>query len=123
MVRRETHVYGVIDGSALGNWHDDRLMVPSGGDGRHSVCTSGETLGDISSQFTIGGGSVETLEESEDTWVGGLCRVEGWDLLNNDVVVSDNLPSVVQLLGRSVVGVGSVGEGTGLHSIDVLTSI
>jgi len=32
------------------------------------------------------------------------------------VVVSDNLSSVVQLLRCSVVGVGSISEGTGLHS-------
>lgn len=109
-------VNGVIDSSTLGNWHDDRLMVPSRGDGRQPVCTSGETLGEIGGELAASSSSVETLEESENAWVCGLRRVKRWDLFNDDVVVSDDLPSVVQLLRRSVVGVGSVGEGTGLHS-------
>ena len=105
----------------MGNRHDDRLVVRGGGDGRHPVCTSRETLGDIGGELTTGSGSVETLEESKDTWIGGLRRVKRCDLFNNDVVVSDDLASIVQLLGGSVVGVGSVGESTGLHSVDVLT--
>jgi len=118
-VTTDSEVNSVINGSTLGNWHDDSLMVPSGRDGRHPVCTSRETLGDIGGQLAIGGGGVEALEEREDTWVGGLRRVKRWDLLNDDVVVSDNLPTAVQLLRCSVVSIGSVGEGTGLHSVNI----
>ena len=97
-------------------------MVRSGGNGRHPVYTGRETLGDIGTELTAGSGSVETFEERKDTWVGGLCRVKGCDRFNDDVIVSDDLASIVQLLRRSIVSGGSVGEGTGLHSLNVLTS-
>jgi len=97
-------------------------MVRSRGDGRHPVCTGRETLGDIGAELTAGSGSVETLEERKDTWVGGLCRVKGCNLFDNYVIVSDDLATIIQLLRRSVVGVRSIGEGTGLHPLDVLTS-
>jgi len=112
-------VNSIVNGSTLGNWHDDRLMIRSGGDGRHSVSTGGETLGDISGELATGSDTVETLEESKYAWVGGFCRVEGCDRFNNNVVVSDNLASVVQLLRRGVVSIGGIGEGAGLHSFDV----
>jgi len=88
-------VNSVIYRSTLGNWHDDRLMVCSGGDGRQPVYTSGETLGNIGSELAVSGGRIETLEESEDTWVGGLRRVKRCDLLDDDVVVSNNLSGIV----------------------------
>lgn len=114
-VTTDGKVNRVIDRSTLGNWHENSLMVRSGGDGGHPVCTSRETFSDIGSELAIGSSSIETLEESKDTWVCGLRRVKGWDLFNDDVVVSDDLPGVVQLLRCGVVGVGSVSEGTGLH--------
>lgn len=97
-------------------------MVRSGGDGRQPVCTSRETLSDIGSELAVGGGSVETLEEGENARVGGLRRVKRLNRFDDNVVVPDNLPTLVQLLRCSIVGVVSVGEGTGLHSLDVLTS-
>ena len=97
-------------------------MVRSRGDGRHPVCTGRKTLRDIGTELTTGSDSVKSLEKRKDTWVSGLCRVEGCDLFNDDVIVSDDLPSVVQLLRSSVVRVGSVCEGPGLHSFDVLMS-
>jgi len=98
-------------------------MVRSGADGRQPVGTSRETVGDIRSELAVSSRIVETLEESEDTRVCGLCRVKGWDLFNDDVVVSDDLPSIVELLRRSIIGVGGVGEGTGLHPSRILTSM
>lgn len=95
-------------------------MVCRGGDGRHLINTSGQALGDIGGELAVGGDTIETLEEREDTRVGGCGRVERWDRLNDDVIVSDDLPGVVQLLRSGVVGVGSVGKGTSLHSVNVL---
>jgi len=112
-------VNSVIDRSTLGNWHENSLMVRSGGDGGYPVCTSREALGDISSELAVGGSCIETLEEGEDTWVCGLRGVERWDLFNDDVVVSNNLSGVVQLLRCSVVSVGGVSESTGLHSLRI----
>lgn len=97
-------------------------MVCSRGDGRQPVGTSRKAFGNISGKLAIGSDTIETLEESEDTWVGGLRRVEGWDRLDDDVIVSNDLPSVIQLLRSGVVGVCSVGEGTGLHSVGILTT-
>lgn len=118
-ITTDSEVNSIIDGSTLGNWHDDRLVVRSGGDGGHPVYTCRETLGDIGTELTTGSGSIETLEERKDTWVSGIRRLKGSDLFNDDVIVSDDLASIVQLLRGSIVGVGSVGEGTGLHSPDV----
>jgi len=109
-------VNSIIYRSTLSNWHDNRLMVRGGADGRQPVGTSRETVGDIRSELAVGSSIIKTLEESEDTRVCGLCRVKGLDRFNNDVVVSDDLPSIVELLRRSIIGVGSVSEGTGLHS-------
>jgi len=92
-------------------------MVRSGGYGRDPVCTSREAIGDISSELALDCNTVETLEESKGTWVCGLRRVEGWNLFNDDVVVSDDLPSVVQLLGCSKVRCGGISEVTGLHPL------
>lgn len=97
-------------------------MVRSGGDGRHPICASRETLGDIGGELAIGSNSVETLEKSENFWVGGRRRVKTLDRFYDDVIVPHDLPLVVQLLRCSVVGVISVGELTGLHSFDILTS-
>lgn len=95
-------------------------MVRGGGDGRHPVCTSRESLSDIRSELAVVSSIIETLEERKYARVRGLRRVKGRDLFNDNVVVSDNLPSVVQLLGCSIVGVGSVGEFTGLHPPRIL---
>ena len=95
-------------------------MVRGGGDGRHPVCAGRESLGDVRSELAVGSNIIETLEESKNTWARGLRRVKGRDLFNDNVVVSDNLPSVVQLLGCSIVGVGSVGKVTGLHPLRIL---
>jgi len=97
-------------------------MVPSTGDGRHLICTSRETLGDIGGELAVSSSSVKTLEESKNAWVGGLRRVKRRDRFYDNVVVPDDLPTLVQLLRCSVVSVGSVGEDTGLHSFRVLTS-
>jgi hypothetical protein len=118
-VTTDGEVNSIVDRSTLCDWHDNRLMVRSGSDGRHPVGTSGETLGDVGSELSAGGNTIETLEEGKDTWVGGLRRVERCNFFNDNVVVSDNLPSVVQLLRCGVVGVGGVGKGTGLHSVYV----
>jgi len=112
-------INSVIDRSALGNWHENGLVVRSGGDGRHPVCTSRESLGNIRSELTIGSSIVETLEESKNTWVRGLRRAQGLDRFNYNVVVSDDLPSVVQLLRCSIVGIGSVGKVTSLHPLRI----
>lgn len=95
-------------------------MVRGGSDGRHPVCTGRESLGDVRSELAVGSNIIETLEESKNTWVRGLRRIKRRDLFNDNVVVSDNLPSLVQLLGCSIVGVGSVGEVTGLHPLRIL---
>lgn len=95
-------------------------MVRSGRDGTHPVWTGLESVGDVCSELTVVGNSVETLEERENTRVGGLRGVDGLKLLDDNVVVSNDLPIAVQLLGRGIVSVRSVGEGTGLHALRIL---
>jgi len=90
-------------------------MVRSSGYGGDLVRSSGEAISDISGKLAIGCSTVETFEESEDTWVCGLRRVKGWNRFNDNVVVPDDLPAVVQLLRCSIICRGSIGKGTGLH--------
>lgn len=97
-------------------------MVRSAGNGRDPVCTSRETIGYIDSELAIGRNIVETLEESEDAWVCRLRRIKGWNLFDDNVIVPDDLPSVVQLLRCAKVRRGSIGKCTGLHPLRVLTT-
>jgi len=112
-------VNSVIDGPTLGNWHDYTLMIRGGGYARQPVYPRGETIGDIGSELVVYCSIVETFEESENTRVCGLRRLERLDPFNHNVVVADNLPSVVQLLRCSKVRRLSVGEVTGLHPLRV----
>jgi len=110
----------VLGGSTLGNWHDNALVVRSSGDGRDPVYTSREAVSDDRREVAIlVSGCVETLEESEDTRVCGLRRVKSVNLFNDDVIVSNDLSSIVQLLGCSKVGGVSVGEVASLHSLRI----
>lgn len=112
-------VNSIINTSTLSDWYNNTLMIRGRTDSRDPVCTSSEAVGDIGGELTIVSWSVETLEESEDTWIRGLRRVEGLNRFNNDVIVSDDLPSIVQLLGRSEVGSVGIGEGSRLHPLRV----
>jgi len=112
-------VNSIIDGPTLGNWHDYTLMIRGGGYARQPVYPRGEAIGDIGSELVVYCSIVETFEESENTRVCGLRRLERLDPFNHNVVVADNLPSVVQLLRCSKVRRLSVGEFTGLHPLRV----
>lgn len=118
-IAANSEVNSIIHGSTLGNWHNDALVVRSGGDRREPICTSREAVGNIGSKLAIGSNTVETLEERKDTRVCGLRRTERWDRFNDDVVVSDNLPGIIQLLRCSEVGGVSVGEVSSLHPLCV----
>lgn len=114
-----SEIYGVIDGPSLSNGHNNTLMVRSSGYGREPVCTSGKASGNVSSELSVDSSVIETLEEGEDAWIRGLCRGKGRNRFNNDVVVSDDLPGVVQLLRSGEVGGLGVSEGTRLHSLRI----
>lgn len=96
-------------------------MIRSGRYSRDPVYARRETISDVGSELAVDSNIVETLEKGEDTWVGGLRRVKGLDLFNDNVIVPDNLSTVVQLLRCTKVCRGSIGKGTGLHSLSVLT--
>jgi hypothetical protein len=59
-VREKTHVDSIIEGTVLSDGTKHRLMVGSGVDGGQAVSSSGETLGDISSEDTTCGWGVQT---------------------------------------------------------------
>lgn len=102
----------------MSNSDKHRLMVSSTVDGSETVDTSRETVGHISSQNTVGSLVVQTLEERETSGVGGGSLVESLDLLNNDVRVTLDITSTVNLLGSSEIVLLSVGEETGLEVAD-----
>jgi hypothetical protein len=119
VVTTDGEIRTVVERSALSDRHEGTLMVPSGGDATHPVGTSSETVGDICTELTIGGSIVETLEECENTRVGSLRGVNGPDVFNDNVVVSNDLPLSVQLLRRGKVSVLSVDEDPGLHALGI----
>lgn len=99
-------------------------MVLGGGDGAHPVRASFfETTGNVSSELAVDSSIVEALEKGENTWVGGLRRVERCELFNDNVAVPLDLPLLVQLLGCSIVGGCSVGKKAGLHPLYILESV
>jgi hypothetical protein len=102
----------------LGNRDNDRLMVGGSVDGREAVDTSGKTIGNLGSEDTVLSSGVETLEEGEATGISGVGRVNRVNELSNDVRVTDDLASSVQLLGSSKVALLGVDEVTGLHVAD-----
>ena len=64
-------------------------MVGACVNGRHSVVSRGETVGNISGELTIDGSIVQTLEEREDSWVKDLGILEAArHLLNYDAAGS-----------------------------------
>jgi len=99
----------------LGNGHQDGLMVSSGVDRRHFVETGRKASSNISSQDTAYGSGVQALEEDELLGVGRGGLVEGRELLDDDVGVTDDLTLTVDLLGSSEVVLLCVDEGTGLE--------
>ena len=99
----------------LSDGDESRLMVSSGVDRSETVDTSGETVGNISSQDTVSGLVVQTLEEGETSGVGGVGLGQGLQLLNNDVRVTLDIASTVNLLGSSEVVLLGVGEESSLE--------
>lgn len=102
----------------LRNSDESRLMVSSSVDGGKTVNTSGETVSNISSQNTVRGLVVQTLEEGETSGVGGSGLVKSLKLLNNDVRVTLDITGTVDLLRSSKVVLGGVGEETSLEVSD-----
>ena len=102
----------------LSDSDESRLMVSSGVDGSETVDTSGETVSNISSQDTVSGLVVQTLEEGETSGVGGVGLGQGLQLLNNDVRVTLDITGTVNLLRSSEVVLLSVGEESGLEVVD-----
>ena len=91
-------------------------MVGRGNHGADTVVAGGQATGDGGGQETIAvTGVVDTFEEDElgSVW-GGVGGEGASEILNSDVSVTNNLTVTVDLLGRRVVGVVRVGEGTGI---------
>lgn len=102
-MRRKAHVDSIIERSVLSNGHKGRLVVSSSVDGGELVHSSGQSSGNISSKLTIYCSSVETLEEGEFRGVSRCSLVEGTQCLDDNVRVTDDLSSRVQLLRCSEV--------------------
>jgi len=91
-------------------------MVRSGVDGEETVGTSGEALGDVSSNNTVAiRGSVDALEEREPGGIGGLSLVERGEELDDNVSVTDDDAGVIDLSRSGVVVALGVREETELY--------
>lgn len=90
-------------------------MVGGGVDGAEAVGTSGKTVGDVSSENTVLGRIVQTLEEGEDSGVGGGGLLNAGQELNDDVRVTLNISTAVRELGGGEVVLVRVHEESSLE--------
>jgi hypothetical protein len=91
--------------ATLSNWHQHWLMVGSRAHGANTVESSRKTR-DSSLEITIAvTGIVNTLEKFEDSRVRRTSRIQGVDLLDSDVSVTNDLTTLESLrcgiVGRS----------------------
>lgn len=105
----------------LGDGHDDHLMVGCRSKSADTVVTRRKATSDISRQETLAVTRVvDTLEESELSWVRRRSGVQGVsEILNGDVSVADDLALRVELLRGGVVGSVSVGEAASLEVLSL----
>ena len=87
----------------LGNGDEDGLMVRCGVNRGKAVYTCGETVCDVRGDYTVYGGTINTLEERESARVGRCSLVKCLELLNDEVRVANDVVLRVQLLRRRVV--------------------
>jgi len=121
----------VVLSTALGDGHQDRLVVGCGEHGADTVVASGETAGDGSGEKAIAiswtvsvyvgrfrpmaeelTSIVDSLEEDEAGGIKGLIRGQGAaKVLDSDVSVTNDTALAIKILGCRVVGALSVSEG------------
>lgn len=101
----------------LGNSDQSRLVVGSGVDGAETVSAFVQTVGNISGEgvSTI----IQPLEEGELARVSGGCLGERLKLLNDNVGVSLDISSLVDLLGSRKVGLRGIGEVSGFKMLEL----
>jgi len=103
----------------LSNRDNEGLMVSGGIDGCESVYTNGKTRRNRGGKLATGSSGIETLEECEHLWVGGLGLLQRCNFLDYDVRVTLNLTFSVENLRSSKVVLLSVNEKSSLHVLDV----
>jgi len=94
-------------------------MVSSGVDRGELVDTSRKSIGNISSQDSTLCGTVQAFEESKYSRVEDLSRVEGIELLDDDVRVSSDDTLSIELLGSRKVILLSVDKVPSLKIADL----
>jgi len=91
----------------LGIGHQRGLMVGSSVDGANSVHASSEAAGDVGGEDAILGDVVQTLEEGEGGGIERLGRLEGGELLDDNVTMTNENSIAIDLLGSGIiVGLG-----------------
>jgi len=91
-------------------------MIRSRGYRAGPVETWAETTRDNGSQRAIHSRSIEPFEKRELLGIRNRSIRKGIDCLASDMIVTNNLASAVELLGRREVGRVSVGEIASLHA-------
>ena len=102
----------------LGNGNENRLVIGGSVDGCETVGAFGESSGDISSEDAALSRAVKTLEKGEARRVRGVGLTQGRDGLNDDVRVTLDVASRVDLLRSREVVLLSVDEVTSLEVAD-----
>lgn len=104
----------VILGTALGNRHDNRLVVGSCSHGAETIVASGQATLDVGRQQTVAVALVvDALEEDELSGVKRLGRVGiTAGVLDSDMSVADDVTVPIDILRSGIVGVVRVGKGT-----------
>lgn len=93
-------------------------MITGGVNRRNLVRASREAFVDGGSKDTVFGFVVQAFEEREDIGIGGLRGVDRVDLLNNNVRVTSDLTSIIELLWGSEIVLLGICEKSSFHALD-----
>lgn len=104
----------VILATALGDWHDHRLMVCGREHGADTVVTGRQTTSDGGREKAVVIASIiDSLEEDKGRGVRRLVRSEvAAQGLNGDMSVTDDAALTIEVLGGRVIGTLRIGEGS-----------
>jgi hypothetical protein len=99
----------------LSYWNKHWLMIGSRVDRRELVEARRKPTGDISCQYTILRGGIQSLEEGKSLRIGGSRLIKRGELLYHNMRVANNLSLAIHLLWSCKIIFLCVDKGAGLE--------
>jgi hypothetical protein len=96
----------------------DRLVIGSGIDRGQLINTSRKTVRYIDTKHAIDSGIIHTLEECEFIGVGQGRLVNGTELFNDNMGVTDNLALRIKVLRGGIIVAVGINEVPGLYILN-----